>query len=124
MQAKEFKYYLRKRLTPTSYVYYFINSLGSVTTTGTKTELEYAPDGWMESALEWKRGFEYWGVFTTMSQPLRFVRDGAKILRYVYYTEGRQGNCELYIERLDRSSGNYNLYYRFYVFRKWFSRNI
>lgn len=112
MQPKDFKYYLRKKLTPSSYVYYYVNSTGAVTTTGTATELNFAPEGWDEKALKWERGFDWWGVFTNMTLPLRFVRDGKEIVRYVYYTEGVDGNCELYIERLDRSTMTYSLYFR------------
>ena len=112
MQLPDFKYYLRKKITAVSYVYYYVNTSGVVTTTGTPTEIEFAPDGWMDKSLEWKRGFEWWGVFTTMSQPLRFVKDGAQILRDVYFRQGVQGNCELYIEKLNRSTMLYELYYR------------
>jgi hypothetical protein len=111
MQNKQFKYYLRKKISAGVYEYYYINS-GAVAITPTITEIDFAPKGWSESLLEWERGFDWFGVFTNMSNPFDFVRDGGEILRDIYYTTGVNGNCELYIEKLNDSTQLYDLYYR------------
>ena len=111
MQNKQFKYYLRKKISAGVYEYYYLNA-GVLASQVSPIEIGHSPAGWDEQSLEWKRGLEWFGVFTNMTTPLRFNSDGAKILRSIYYTEGIEGNCELYIEKLNDSTQLYELYYR------------
>lgn len=114
MQDVNFKYYLRyyDEQTP-AWVYYYIDSNGDLADTTTKTELPQAPSGWEQQSLTWERGFIYYGVFTNYSNPLRFVRDGAKILLNLYYNYGVEANCELLIEKLNTTvaTWGYEEYY-------------
>ena len=111
-QPKTFEYYLRKKTSPSTYEYYYIDSVtGVVSLQISPIEINFAPQGWDEKALQWKRGFDWWGVFTEFSLPLKFVKDGAKILRYVLYNEGGEGNCELLIKRLNKTTWAYEDYY-------------
>lgn len=114
MQDVNFKYYLRyyDEQTP-AWVYYYIDSNGDLADTTTKTELPQAPSGWEQQSLTWERGFTYYGVFTNYSNPLRFVRDGAKILLNLYYNYGVEANCELLIEKLNTTvaTWGYEEYY-------------
>jgi hypothetical protein len=55
---------------------------------GTETELTYSPDGWDEEMMTWERSRRYFGMFRSFSIPLRFVKDGAYILRNAFYTYG------------------------------------
>lgn len=100
MQIKQFKYYLRKYNSVSSmWEYFYVDNSGLVDVTNTPTELPQAPRGWEGQTLIWERGFEWYGVFTNYSNPLQFVNDGAKILKSVYYNNGIEGNCQLYIEK-------------------------
>lgn len=71
----------------------------SLTYLGTDTVLEYAPDGWSEEAINIKRTMDYYGLFRTFSIPLKFVKDGADILRTAYYTQGIKSVVTLKIEK-------------------------
>jgi len=105
---KLLKYYLRKYNTGSAvWEYYQLDNTGAVVLNTTKTELQFAPQGWRDETLRWERGFKYWGVMQSFSLPLEFVRDGAKILRYLYFTFGVDAEVQFYIEMLDRSIATY-----------------
>jgi hypothetical protein len=120
MSEKLYKYYLRFNDAGT-WKYYYVNTSGVVSNTTTKTELNFAPKGWSNKTLKWERGFEYWGVMQSFSLPLEFVVDGAKILKHLYFTQGSEAECQLYIEKLDKSIATYG-YYEFYYGDLDFSR--
>lgn len=52
--------------------------------------LKYAPEEWDETSIRWKRSTKYFGISRDFSLPLKFVEDGAKLLRNIFYT----GNIE------------------------------
>ena len=101
MAVPKYQYYLRYDDSGT-WKYYTV-SAGTVTTTTTSTPIEYAPKNWETAKREWERGFTYYGIFTKFTGQLEFVKDGAKILRHVYYTYGVEGQCQLLIKRFDGS---------------------
>lgn len=101
----KFKYYLRYH-DGVNWNYYIVSS-GSVTTTTTKTEISNLPEGWGEATLNWERGFNYWGIMRSYTTPLRFVKDGAKILRHIFVNQGINGKCQLFIEKLNTSIASY-----------------
>lgn len=100
--VKNFQWYLFYEDGGTTY-YHYVDSNGAIQTTMTKTPLRFAPKGWRDQALVWERGFVYHGIFQTYSVPLKFVKDGAKILRYLYITFGTEPNCKLLIEKYNDS---------------------
>lgn len=97
-RPKGFKYYLRYDVSGTKH-YYYVDTNGDVQTTTTKTQLQFAPKGWRDKSLKWERGFVYHGIFQTFTIPLEFVKDGAKILRYLHVNYGTEAECEFYIEK-------------------------
>ena len=113
MQPNAFKYYLRS-YNGSNYDYYSVNSSGTIVVTASGTPLnpiQYAPDGWSDKEVMWKRGFEYHGIFTTYANPLRFERDARKILRQKFYAQGTEAQLELYIEKLNESDYTYAAFY-------------
>ena len=66
-------------------------------TEGKEWVLPQAPEGWEESTLQWARSSEYFGMIRTFSVPLKFVLDGAWLLRRVMYREGVDGSAVLKI---------------------------
>lgn len=48
---------------------------------GEPAHLEYSPDGWRESLIKFGRSSKYLGKTTDFSVPLKFVRDGGKIVK-------------------------------------------
>jgi len=92
--------------------YYFFTKDTGVDSTTTKTELEYTPDGWRESKFGWQRGWVYKGVMRSYSLPLKFINDGAKILRHMHYTYGIEANCELLVELWNPQTYTYSTLFR------------
>lgn len=114
MQNDLFKYALRKFNTISNvYDYYYLDTAGIVQSTTTKTYLNYAPDGWEDQSLKWERGTTYYGVFTNYTNPLRFVKDGRKILKTLFYTNGINLQLELLIDKHSNqvATWGYNQYY-------------
>lgn len=89
-----FKMYLMQDAT----TYYYVDASGVVQTTSTATPLQFTPDGWMETELSWVRNMDYKGVFRSLKTEYKFVKDGAKILRKIYYEQGIEGVCQLRID--------------------------
>lgn len=99
---KDFQYYLYKTILGVNH-YYYLDSNGDVQTTTTKRAIQFAPKGWREQGLKWDRGFVYHGIIQTYTEPLKFVKDGAKILRYLYVNYGTEPECNLLIEKYNRT---------------------
>lgn len=59
------------------------------------------PQGWVEALVKYARNNRYHGVFRSYTQALRFVGDGAKILRSRMWTLGYEGVVYMGILRLD-----------------------
>ena len=114
MQTDLFRYALREYNTfATAYEYYYIDNAGVLQTSFTPTFLQYAPQGWEDQSLKYERGNTYYGVFTNYTNPLRFVKDGRKILKDLYYNNGINQNLELLIEKHTNlvSSWGYQTYF-------------
>lgn len=113
MINQKFKYYLRKKIS-TTWNYYYINASGNVALIpNTKTPLVFAPEGWQDQVINWERGFEYFGLITNYANPLKFTNDGAKILRYLYYTYGIEADVQILIDKFNDSVSiwDYEQYY-------------
>jgi hypothetical protein len=100
-----FKHYLRTKIAGV-YNYYYLDNAGDVQLTSGQTPLQFAPKGWKEMNLAWARGFTYWAMFRTVSKELKFVKDGAKILRHIYYNGSIESKVELYIEKNGNTAAN------------------
>lgn len=69
-------------------------------------ELKHSPDGWDDGVLNIERSPQFLGVVRAYSIELKFMLDGAKILRNVfYYKVQRQAN--LIIEKLNKITLQY-----------------
>lgn len=106
-QPAPYRYYLRGFIS-TAWRYYYIDSNGDFADTITQTELPMLPQGWQDLEVTWERGFVYYGLFTNYTTPLKFVKDGAKILRHLMYTNGIEAPCELWVEKFNSDSGVYD----------------
>jgi hypothetical protein len=115
MQVDNFKFYIRGWDVGTaSYFYYYVDSIGDVLTTFTKTPINFAPKGWKDMQLQWERGYTYYGVFTNYTNPFEFTEDGARILRWLYYTLGVENESQILIEKhtLTVATWGYAEYYK------------
>ena len=103
-----FKMYLMKDAS----TYYYVDAAGVVQETATATPLEYTPDGWMDTELSWVRNMDYKGVFRSLKTEYKFVKDGAKILRKIYYEQGIEGICQLRIDIRKNSDWTYEQFHK------------
>lgn len=90
---KLFRFFLMKDAS----TYYGIDNSGAVVEQMQPYPVT-SPQGWMETLISWKRNPNYLGIGRIMSTPYEFVRDGAKILRHVYYTYGIEGALRLVVQ--------------------------
>ena len=74
---------------------------------GVTTLLENSPDGWDEQLMKWERSVEYFGLFRSFSISLKWVRDGAEILRRAFYTDGIDAAVTV---RMDKRNRQTNLF--------------
>lgn len=79
---------------------------------GEEFELINAPQGWEETLLNYKRSDNYFGMIRSFTVPLKFVLDGAWLLRREFYTKRMGAVTVLKIEALDNSTWSYRLVYR------------
>jgi hypothetical protein len=81
---------------------YFVNrgSGDFVDTTITDTPLPETPEGWQDLALGWERNMQRLGVIRNFSVPLSFVKDGARILRKIFFTQNVETKVFLLIRKL------------------------
>jgi hypothetical protein len=70
--------------------------------TGEPAHLQYAPDGWKDTLVKYARNIKYWGLFRDFTVPMKFVGDGAKILRDQMGKFGIESVVTLGIAKLDR----------------------
>lgn len=103
-----FKMYLMKDAS----TYYYVDAAGVVQETATATPLDYTPDGWMDTELSWVRNMDYKGVFRSLKTEYKFVKDGAKILRKIYYEQGIEGICQLKIDIRKNSDWTYEEFHK------------
>jgi hypothetical protein len=91
--------------------YYLEN--GIVKSRLTPTWLPEAPDGWMNTELSFARNSKYYGLNRSFTNPLKFVGDGAAIIRNLFYT-GKGVEQELYlnINKWNDQTGVYVTYYK------------
>lgn len=81
---------------------YAVDSNNNVVITPGQTPLQFTPDGWQEVALKYARNTTYFGMFRSFSVPLGFVKDGARIVRHLYYNYGIEAVGNLAIGKTDR----------------------
>src|SRR5690606_18195865 len=73
--------------------------------------LPHAPDGWDESLIVWVESKDYFGMFRDFSIPIKFVLDGAWLIRRELYTKYQLASVRLRVELLNRSTWTYSTEY-------------
>lgn len=106
MSEKDYLFHLRW-FDGTDWQYYYEDNSGAIVDTTTKTPINFAPLGWDEVKREWSRGWTYYGIFSQFTSQYKFVKDGAKILRHIYFTQGVEAKVQLYVEQLTRTASTY-----------------
>lgn len=75
---------------------------------GQPAHLTYDPDGWKDTLVKYARNIKWWGMFRDMTVPMKFVGDGATILKDIFVRDGIEGVCHLGIAKLDQLNLPYN----------------
>lgn len=70
-----------------------------------------APEGWEETFLKNARSTDYWGLIRSFTMPLKFVLDGAYLLRKEFYTKGIPAQAVLKVEVLENKTWKYRTVY-------------
>lgn len=71
----------------------------------TPTFLPESPDGWQEVSIKYQRSDKYFGLFRMFSTPLKFVRNGALIIRSRLYNKWIEDKLYYVMHRLDKTFG-------------------
>jgi hypothetical protein len=107
-QPKDYIFHL---VNPDTLEWYYVDATGAATTSVSAEEVEFSPEGWNDLELGWERGWTYFGILTNYVSPIKWVKDGAKIMRYLFYTYGYEAKCELRIYKFDETTYSYNVWY-------------
>lgn len=107
---KDFLYYLVDNQGRS----YYEDVNGNVTVISIPQDLNYTPDGWMDKSVAYGRSIKFPGILRTFTVPLKFTMDGARILKYLYYTYGIQAEGNLVILKRDITTGT-EVFKRYYV---------
>jgi hypothetical protein len=71
---------------------------------GSPAHLDESPDDYQKFIIHLARNVKYWGIFRDMTQPTKFIKDGAAILRNRMWVKGFEETCYLGLARLDKTS--------------------
>lgn len=77
--------------------------------------LKYSPDGWQDIVVKNVRNRKYWGIDRGVSLPFKYVEDGARILKHIFYNRGADESVFLVIceQRLAYDPGvSYGYWYK------------
>jgi len=70
--------------------------------------LDHAPDGWDEAMIVTERSKKYHGIFRSFTIPMKFVKDGAELVRDEFYTHGLAASVTMEVQKLDRDTLTYS----------------
>lgn len=70
---------------------------------GNPAFLEFAPEKWQEIEMKYTRDTSYWGLLRSLTTTATFVRDGALILRWIFWKFGIEGFANIFINKQDKT---------------------
>ena len=108
MQGKDFIYFLLDENNNSYYAYG-----DTVMLSASLKPLEFTPDGWKKIQIQNQRNPTYFAIDRSFTVPLDYVKDGAQILKYIYYNFGVEAKVFMSIceQRLFIDDNNYGFYY-------------
>lgn len=111
MRARKlYKHYL---CNPASQGTFYVDKNGVLQTTNIPTCLKNSPMGWFDNEIEFNRSNRYWGIGRKFSDQLKFVGDGAAIIRELFYKfRGIEQLVQLVILKWDPDTDVYSLFYK------------
>ena len=99
MEGKDYIFCLQSK----GNAFWQADNTGLVTLSNQPYFLEYSPIGWEGLSVQNIRHKRYWGIDRSVSAPLTYVNDGARILKDIFYKLGIEESVYLVIlkQRLD-----------------------
>src|SRR3989344_7313854 len=80
-----------------NYNFYKLAADGSITISAQPYFLQFSPAGWDDIAIQNVRNRKYWGIDRSVTVPLSYVKDGGRILKTIFYTQGIEAQVYLVI---------------------------
>jgi len=111
MQGPDFIFALQSK----THGFWQVDSTGRVINSNAPYFVEYAPDGWYDIAIQNIRNRTLWGTDRSVTIPLNYVKDAAKILKHIFYKLGTEEQVYLVIaqQKLDYTPGvEYGFWYK------------
>src|SRR5579872_244545 len=95
---------------------FYVDAMGNIQKGNILTGIDYSlpqsPGGWDDMQLSFGRSAHYWGLNRTFTIPLKFIGDGAQIIRHLFYAgRGVESQVTLVIVKWDDVTGVFRLYY-------------
>jgi hypothetical protein len=84
---------------------------------GQQAHLKFSPDGWKDTLVKFFRNAKYWGMFRDMTVPMKFTKDGLRIMRNRMWLFGVECICYLGIEKFDATDLPY-------TYKPWYLSEI
>jgi len=108
MQGKDFIYFLFDENNNSYYQYG-----DTVLLSASLKPLEFTPDGWKKIQIQNQRNQTYFAIDRSFTVPLEYVKDGAQILKHIYYNFGVEAKVYMSVceQRLFLDATNYGFYY-------------
>lgn len=91
---------------------YYVSN-GQVLSSSTPKPLQFTPDGWRNITISNQRNQKYFAIDRSFSVPLDYVKDGAQILKHLYYNRGLEEKVFMCIAKqvLYFDATHYGYYY-------------
>jgi hypothetical protein len=70
---------------------------GSITLSANPYPLDFSPEGWQGMGIQNVLNKKYWCIDRTVTLPFKYVEDGARILKHIFYTKGVEESVYLVI---------------------------
>ena len=93
MSGSDYLFCLQDKL----FNFYKLDNTGNVVLSAQPYFLDFSPGSWDELAIQNIRNKRYWGVDRSVTVPLSYLNDGAKILKKIFYTDGNEQTVYLCI---------------------------
>lgn len=68
---------------------------------GQPAHLQHSPDAWGKVEAKYGRNTKYWGLFRSLTLPLKYVEDGAAILRSIMWSGGLNSISSIGLMKFD-----------------------
>lgn len=87
-----------------------VDANGQPVFTSLPNPLDDTPKGWEQQAIAWNRDIIRHGVIRSITAPLEFFKDAAKIVRWMYYNGGVQAFYRFLMQKRNNNNRHEDIY--------------